>query len=140
MSPTREVEGKNVDQAVQKACQLFNVSPGELTYDILSYGSSGIFGLGRTRKARIRIRLNEKAVVPEDMEQNPGRDLISETGDNGNQNVQPSAGDSIDDGTTTGETHDPVGPGREVLQRIVDAITDDARITVDQQKEMSTHG
>ena len=135
MSPTREIEGKNVDQAVQKACQRFNVSPGELKYDILSYGSSGIFGLGRTRKARIRIRLNENVVVAEDADPNPGRDLISEPEDGDNQNLPPSAGDSFEHGTITSGAEDRVSPGREVLQRIVDAITEDARITVDQQQE-----
>ena len=135
MSPTREIEGKNVDQAVQKACQLFNVSPGELKYDILSYGSSGIFGLGRTRKARIRVRLNEKAVISEDADPIPDRGLILEPGDSVTQNGQPSAGDSMDDGTSSSGAEDAVGPGQEVLQRIVDAITDDARITVERQSE-----
>ena len=135
MPPTREIEGKNVDQAVQKACQLLNISPGELKYDILSYGSSGIFGLGRTRKARIRVRLNEKAVISEDADPTPDRRLISEPGDGGSQDGQPSDGDAVNDGVASSGTEDPVGPGREVLQRIVDAITDDARITVDPQPE-----
>jgi len=50
-----DFEGKSVEQAVEKACQELKVSKDKLAYDIISYGSTGIFGLVRTKKALIRV-------------------------------------------------------------------------------------
>lgn len=55
MSDFLDFEGKSVEQAVEKACQELNVSKENLIYDIISYGSTGIFGLVRTKKALIRV-------------------------------------------------------------------------------------
>ena len=50
-----DFEEKNVEKAVQKACADLNVSRDKLKYDIISHGSSGIFGLVGTKKALIRV-------------------------------------------------------------------------------------
>ncbi|RLB84797.1 MAG: RNA-binding protein [Deltaproteobacteria bacterium] len=50
-----DFEEKNVEKAVQKACAELNVSRDKLKYDIISHGSSGIFGLVGTKKALIRV-------------------------------------------------------------------------------------
>lgn len=50
-----DFEEKNVEKAVQKACNDLNVSRDKLKYDIISHGSSGIFGLVGTKKALIRV-------------------------------------------------------------------------------------
>jgi len=50
-----DFEGKSVEQAIEKACHELNVSKDRLAYDIISYGSTGIFGLVRTKKALIRV-------------------------------------------------------------------------------------
>ena len=55
MSPCFEFEGKSVEKAVQKACDELNMPREELQHDVISYGSSGIFGLVGTKKARIRV-------------------------------------------------------------------------------------
>ena len=54
-----DFEEKNVEKAVQKACDELNVSREKLKYDIISHGSSGIFGLVGTRKALIRVFVPE---------------------------------------------------------------------------------
>ena len=48
-----EFEGKNVENAVLKACEKLNIKKNELKYDIISNGSSGIFGLVGVKKAKI---------------------------------------------------------------------------------------
>ena len=48
-----EFEGKNVEKAVQNACEQLKLTPDELNYEILSYGSSGIFGFAGAKKASI---------------------------------------------------------------------------------------
>ena len=55
-----EFKGKNVEQALEKASAKLKVPKSKLKYDIISYGSSGIFGLSGSKKARIRVnRVNE---------------------------------------------------------------------------------
>ncbi|GAB6096315.1 hypothetical protein JCM14469_25680 [Desulfatiferula olefinivorans] len=57
MNSCKEFEGKNVDQAVELACQTLNITKNQLKYDILSNGSSGIFSIIRNKKAKIRVNL-----------------------------------------------------------------------------------
>ncbi|KPJ77648.1 MAG: hypothetical protein AMJ54_07145 [Deltaproteobacteria bacterium SG8_13] len=135
MSTTLEIEGKNVDQAVQKACQRFNLSPGELKYDILSYGSSGIFGLGRTRKARIRVRMNLVDVTADNVRGDATLEKSPEPGIGRQSPVPAHAEMPLSKSVKSAEPGNPVGAGKEVLQRIVDTITDNARIDVDTQPE-----
>lgn len=58
MNSCREFEGKNVDQAVELACQTLNITKNQLKYDVLSNGSSGIFSIIRNKKAKIRVNLD----------------------------------------------------------------------------------
>ncbi len=60
MKQTQEFYGKNIDDAVEKACTSLNISKNNLTYDIISSGSTGIFGIVGVKKARIRVTLPEK--------------------------------------------------------------------------------
>jgi spoIIIJ-associated protein len=59
-----EFLAKNVDKAIEKACDELNLTPDKIRYDILSHGSSGIFGLAGIKKAKIRVHLPEKPKVP----------------------------------------------------------------------------
>jgi len=47
MSTKLEFKAKNVDKAVELASAELNLPKDELKYEVLSYGSSGIFGLSR---------------------------------------------------------------------------------------------
>jgi spoIIIJ-associated protein len=58
-----EFEGKSTEEAIQQACAHFQVPPEQLEIEIVSVGSSGIFGLG-SRKAKIRAALREEEEVP----------------------------------------------------------------------------
>ncbi len=60
MKQTQEFDGKNIDHAVEKACSDLNVSKKKLVYDVISSGSTGIFGIVGVKKARIRVTLPEK--------------------------------------------------------------------------------
>jgi len=57
--PQIEFEGKTTEEAIEKACTHLHLSPEELKFEIVSTGSSGIFGLG-SKKARIRVTVQEK--------------------------------------------------------------------------------
>lgn len=127
-----ELEAKNVEQAIQLACEKLEIPRDELKYDVISHGSSGIFGLGKSKKAKIRVLLPEEGddsrqpefAAAETGEKSPEirthvKDLIQE-------NLEPN------DETDSPTTEDQTVLGSAVLQRIVDAITTDARVTTEQ--------
>ena len=58
-----DFEEKSVEKAVQKACAELNISKEKLKYDIISYGSSGIFGLVGAKKALIRVSVPEDSAA-----------------------------------------------------------------------------
>jgi spoIIIJ-associated protein len=51
-----EIEGKSVDEAIEKACTEFGVPREKLSIDILAEGTSGFLGIG-SKKAKILARL-----------------------------------------------------------------------------------
>jgi spoIIIJ-associated protein len=55
-----EFEGKSTEEAIENACAHFQVPPDQLEIEIVSVGSSGLFGLGG-RKAKIRAALREES-------------------------------------------------------------------------------
>jgi spoIIIJ-associated protein len=133
-----EFKGKNIEKALEKASAKLKIPKNEIKYDILSYGSSGIFGLAGTKKARIRVNLTHEtenmesdavgetevpaanaAVVPENPAEGPG---AAE-----NQAGRYPASDRF--------LQEAIEIGRGVLQRIVDEITSDAQITVGMDSE-----
>lgn len=50
-----EFEGKSVEKAVEAACAKLHIPKDRLKYQIISHGSSGIFGLVGAKKALIRV-------------------------------------------------------------------------------------
>ncbi|MBI4633909.1 MAG: protein jag [Deltaproteobacteria bacterium] len=51
-----EIEGKNIDEAIEKACKEFNVARDKLNIEIISDGMPGFLGLG-SKKAVIRASI-----------------------------------------------------------------------------------
>jgi len=49
-----EIEGKTIDDAIEKACQEFGLPREKLNIEILSEGSTGFFGLVGSKKACVR--------------------------------------------------------------------------------------
>jgi spoIIIJ-associated protein len=146
MPASLEFKAKNVDKAVEKASAELKMPKDEIKYDVLSYGSSGIFGLSGTKKAKIRVKLPEDSLVKEPQEQ------IAEIND-----PEPPAPDASDPSKATGALvtededgivkensegqpfdslpDDSVEVGRLILRRIVDAITADANISVEEDAD-----
>jgi len=57
--PIIEFEGKTTEEAIEKACNHLHLAKDELKFEILSTGTSGIFGLLTGRKARIKVMVEE---------------------------------------------------------------------------------
>jgi spoIIIJ-associated protein len=53
---TVEIEGKTIDEAIEKACREFNVPRGKLNIEIISEGTAGFLGIG-SKKALIKASL-----------------------------------------------------------------------------------
>lgn len=125
MSPQLEFEGKNLDVAIEKAGKKLNIPKESLQYDVLSYGSSGIFGLVRTKKAKIRVKISgdtrtheEKAVAnkKEIPKREPEADTFQET-------ALPQDLELLAKG------------GVEALERIVNSISQGTTVTVEIGKD-----
>lgn len=122
MAADMEFTGRNVKKAVQSAAQALEVPEDELKFDILSHGSTGIFGLAGIKKARIRVITTPSQPEPEaesiekadqDISREPERPSSTETAS------------GIDEAQDVGET---------LLRRIVDAISPESSITIDKNK------
>ena len=60
MTSGLEFEGKDVEDAVKNACAELDIKEDKLKYDVISYGSTGIFGLVGVKKAKIRVLASRK--------------------------------------------------------------------------------
>jgi spoIIIJ-associated protein len=138
MTTSFEFEGKNVEKALEKASEKFDIPKDQLQYDIVSYGSSGIFGLAGTKKARIRVKLAEVSTqfVSEADEHHKEDQKSSEAADEPVMASEDASG-----GETSGDQplytfpENPSDLGRSVLQRIIDAITTEAKISVEEDSD-----
>ena len=52
-----EFEGKNAEEATEKACRQLNLTVEEMEIEILEPGAAGIFGLVGGRKAKIKVTI-----------------------------------------------------------------------------------
>lgn len=129
MSPSFEFEDKSVEKAIQKACAELNIPAAELQHDVISYGSTGIFGLVGTKKARIRVTLPEPA--PELGPESPDK-AISEEWSKKQTKAEAETIKSAADRECKPDSgaDDSKEIGKDALQRIVDLITTDAKISV----------
>jgi len=59
MASEYEFEAKTKEEAVARACEELGLSEDELEVDVMSYGSTGIFGLVGVKKARIKVTVPE---------------------------------------------------------------------------------
>ena len=67
-----EYQGKNVEDAIAKACRELNLTRDGMEIEILEPGSSGIFGLVGGRKAKIKVIVPEKELeAPKEIETEP---------------------------------------------------------------------
>ena len=129
-----EYEGKKVDNAVKKACEELNLTPEELNYEVLSYGSRGIFGFAGAKKARILVN------IPEKIEEAKLELEVADPGAEYSADTQTLEGQSMEGEDSSAQQpyefpDNPLEIGRTVLQRIVDAITSDAKVSAQEDSE-----
>ncbi len=129
--PSRmEFEARTIEKALKKAAEALSCSEQELQYEIISYGSTGIFGLVGARKARIRVLpTNETQKIENKINSLDGlrSGLSPETEEppGVQQAATHASGESADERM---EPAQALALGRKALQTILDAITTDASI------------
>ena len=64
MNQPLEFTGKNVTSAVEAACRQLNIPQKELKYNVISTGTTGIFGIVGRKDARIRVTIPTQKVQP----------------------------------------------------------------------------
>jgi spoIIIJ-associated protein len=134
MPTTIEFESKNVEKALQKASEALNIPADKLEHDVISYGSTGIFGLVGTKKAKIRVVVPDNVAVKEPKEkvkqskevQEGVASLLKETFGKNKASDMPEAEEI---------SADVIEQGKEVLERLVDAITSGATVQATQNED-----
>ena len=137
MALTMDLEAKNVEQAVKLACDKLEIPPEKLKYDVISYGSTGIFGFVKTKKAKIRVLLTEeKAETHKTDETRTGEGVLTNPAE-----IKTRVKDLIEQALNGNEPEAAPGSdknivaGEHVLQRIVDNISSGAVVTVEKSPE-----
>ncbi len=145
-----EFEGKNIDQALARASDELGTPVERLEYDVVSYGSSGIFGLVGAKKAKIRVKSKKLMGFAKDTRQQ-ARDLVKDAfqleeesidvEDQGDRETALAVEhDSVDEdeGKNSGinkiddaDLERIITTGQEALRRMVDFITEDCKIEVE---------
>ena len=134
-----EFLAKNVEKAVEKACNELKLTPDKIKYDILSHGSSGIFGLAGVKKAKIRVHLPREVHnhVPK-LETDVSSLAEIEKAENSNHDSAtiPEDKDPNHQEVTDTESEEKLlDLGHTVLSRIVDSIAEAAEISAERQPE-----
>lgn len=161
MTSALEFEGKNIENAIKKACEKLKIKEDKLKYDVISYGSTGIFGLVGTKKAKIRVispkrgknkireedetpdefngtlKEEDKAEIASIIEESFGEveeDSIKDTQDI--VSVAEDTDQAVKEDTNQKDDVSAINAGEMILKKIVDLITTDAEITVEQEKRV----
>jgi spoIIIJ-associated protein len=126
MSQHVEFLGKNVDRALENASIELNIPIEKLRYDVVSYGSSGIFGLVGVKKAKIRVKNPMDGTAHSDARAK-ARDLVKDAF-NIEDEPEPQAERQPAQHQVEQELKPSVEVGTEALKRILDFITSDTKI------------
>lgn len=117
-----EFDGMNVEKAIDTACKDLKISKDALKYEIVSYGSSGIFGLVGVKKARIKVTLNTLSIDQAGDEEN------ETTGNERQSDIKEETAVEQEPVKSTDEKIKNVYTGQEALSLIIKSICDDAVI------------
>jgi len=118
MTAEQEFKGKTVQKAVEEAAKALGIPDDAVKYDIISHGSTGIFGLAGIKKARIKVKGVERA---ERSAENKPEDLNTEAQDTAKPN----------DPIETGGLEESQQMAEAILRHMVDAISPESTISID---------
>lgn len=129
MSKSYEFQGKNVDQAIEKASDELSIPPEKIKHEVLAYGSSGIFGLVGVKKAKIKVFVEEKRKKPKRVKPVEKEACVTThekttTAEKATDSAEPQKYDA-----------DVLSSGIQALQTIIDGITVGATVNLTHQRD-----
>jgi spoIIIJ-associated protein len=147
MAPSLEFEARNVEKAINAASKQLKKSKENLKYEIISYGSTGIFGLVGIKKAKIRVTIpeNKDKVAPpvNTREKESGTiatDIVSQQKETLTEEIKPNSEGcdvlNVKDVDTPEDIMEAMEEGTIALKKIIGYITQDAEINVDHENEV----
>jgi spoIIIJ-associated protein len=126
-----EFDGMSVEKAIDTACKDLKISKDNLKYDIVSYGSSGIFGLVGVKKARIKVPVHDLKTGNIKNEENKATQNELPPASKEDVAIEPRRVKSADEKIK----YKSVETGLEVLNKIINTISDDAVINVSAEEK-----
>jgi len=126
MKPCLEFEGKNVDCAIEKACEELQLTRDKLKYDVISHGSSGIFGLVGAKKARIRVAASDLST---EIANKKSSNDISFKPEFKNEDALSLVDEAFNKPEKKSVSEELLNVGEETLQKIIDLITTGATVS-----------
>lgn len=129
MMETLEFQGKNIEHALEKASQELQLPVEKIKHEVVTYGSTGIFGLVGIKKAIIKVFVDAPPEAPEVPEPHaadaPAAEPTEHTAEDASGAPTPP-GEAIDDRL--------VDFAIMALQKIVDSITTGATVDLAQRE------
>lgn len=154
MTQTQEFSGKDIDIAIKNACSKLDLSIDDLKYDVISEGTSGIFGIVGRKDARIKVDVpvdnrDESSTIQAEgvksiVDEAFGRETRIQTSETpevvdeafGKETRIKSS--EIETPEVVDVTEESINLGTEALQKMADLITDDASVSHKTQDDRLT--
>ncbi|NNG02422.1 MAG: KH domain-containing protein [Desulfobacteraceae bacterium] len=144
MPKTMEFTAKSIEKALELAGQKLDMNPDDIKHDIISYGSSGIFGLVGVKKAKIRVFIKpgdnkEKRSAPptenlKDMQpREHAKNLVAAAFQD--TEYQPKAKEETIEDKSEPVDDEIVAFGKQVVETIVKKISENASVSVQRHKD-----
>jgi spoIIIJ-associated protein len=128
MLASYEFEGKTKEEAIKSACEELGVSEEKLEIEVLSYGSTGIFGLVGAKKAQIKVTLREakKARIDEERPK-PDKKEDEEKPDKKEDEEKPDQKEDLEAVADIAQ---------KTSEDIISYVVDDATVTVEKYPDV----
>jgi len=139
MGQTLEFSGKDVDIAIKNACEALTLSKDEIKYDVISEGTSGIFGIVGRKDAKIRVNTpDNKSASQTELE--GIKSIVDEAFGEETRLEEPPKKEvkSFEAPEPVDVSEDSIVLGNEALQKMADLITDDAKVSARTEKDRLT--
>ena len=147
MKRQMEFVGSNIEKAAKAACKKLKIPRDKLQYKVISYGATGIFGLVSTKKAKIQVPLPAEAEKPKKATEKPKkafavpRPKAKATEKAPAEAVSPptdlaaTAPEPLEREKNEEVTSESKALGLNLLQRITSLISENAKISVNENSE-----
>ena len=130
MFKTYEFQGKSIEKALEKASTELNIPIDKIKHEVVTYGSSGIFGLVGVKKAKIKVTVEDKGKLK--AHKNSRQQTPNDTSQTSNSDIEKSVEtDIVHEAGIIGE--DIILYGKRCLVKIIDGISNGAEVEASQQ-------